>query len=309
MVNPGIRILDPGFLTTIQDQPRFGLARYGLSEAGPMASVSYFEANYLAGNDEPQPGIEVTMKPARLLFTGATRIGISGADFGWRLDGRPISMHQSIEVRAGSTLQGDYCRTGLRGYIACNGGIQITRWQGSAATHVQSGLGGQKLERGAELKLALPVAAPPRFLREHPHSPLLNGSAKVLRIVDGPHASLFPPESMSLFLGTSYKVTELSSRMAIRIDGLQLSAPREPLLSTGAWHGAIQVPPSGIPQVLGTDHPATGGYPILGSVIRADLEVLGQLRPREEIRFGRVSLETARALYKRMADAWRALSV
>jgi len=54
------------------------------------------------------------------------------------------------------------------------------------------------------------------------------------------------------------------------------------------------------------DHPATGGYPILASVIRADFETLGQLRPREEIRFGRVSIETARQLLKRQAEWWQA---
>ena len=58
----GIRVLDPGSLTTVQDKPRLGLARYGLSEAGPMAPVSFMEANYLAGNSQPLPCLEVTMK-------------------------------------------------------------------------------------------------------------------------------------------------------------------------------------------------------------------------------------------------------
>lgn len=299
----GIRVLDPGSLTTVQDKPRLGLARYGLSEAGPMAPVSFMEANYLAGNSQPLPCLEVTMKPPRLLFTAAARVGISGADFGWRLDGRPVPDLQSIDVRPGSTLQGDYCRNGLRAYIAFEGGLQVPAWHGSAATHVQSGLGGMRLLRGTELALAAVGTSLPRRLAEHAYSPLYSGSAKVLRVVEGPHVGLFAPEAMSLFTGAVYRVTDQSSRTAIRIEGLAIPSPTDPLVSAGAWHGAVQVPPSGIPQLLAADHPATGGYPILASVIRADFETLGQLRPREEVRFGRVSRETARALLQRLSHA------
>ncbi len=302
-----VRVLDAGFLTTIQDRPRLGLARYGLSHAGPMAPASFLEANYLAGNDEALPTLEITMKPPRLLFQSATVIGLAGADFGWRLDNRPLQTAQSIEVRAGSTLQGDYCRSGLRGYIAFDGGLAVPRWHGSAATHVQSGLGGRRLDRGDEMPLHPRSRTKPRSLREHATSPIFNGQHKVLRVVDGAHLQLFPAEAISLLTGAIYRVTEQSSRMALRLEGLALPSPAEPLLSCGAWQGAIQVPPAGIPQVLGADHPATGGYPILASVIRADFETLGQLRPREEIRFGRVSVETARQLYRRQNEWWQAL--
>ena len=299
-----VKVIDAGFLTTIQDQPRLGLARFGLSEAGPMAPLSFLEANYLAGNSTSMPSLEVTMKPPRLLFRSAARIGIAGADFGWKLDNRPVPIGRSIEVRPGSTLQGEYCRSGLRGYIAFQGGLAVSSWNGSAATHVQAKLGGMVIQRGDEIGLNPPGAAQLRQLREHSHTPLYNGACKVLRVVDGPHLKLFAPEAISLFTGTVYRVTEHSSRMALRLDGLALPSPKDPLLSCGAWHGAIQVPPSGIAQVLGVDHPATGGYPILASVIRADFETLGQLRPREEIRFGRVSIETARQLLKRQVEWW-----
>ena len=36
--------------------------------------------------------------------------------------------------------------------------------------------------------------------------------------------------------------------------------------------GAIEVPPDGVPIVLGPEHPTTGGYPVLGVV--EDLEAL-----------------------------------
>ena len=49
--------------------------------------------------------------------------------------------------------------------------------------------------------------------------------------------------------------------------------------------GAIQVPPSGQPILLGHDHPTTGGYPVLAVVRAADLSLAGQLAPRQRVRF------------------------
>jgi allophanate hydrolase subunit 2 len=34
--------------------------------------------------------------------------------------------------------------------------------------------------------------------------------------------------------------------------------------------GAIQLPPDGVPIVLGPDHPTTGGYPVVAVVVRRD---------------------------------------
>ncbi len=43
--------------------------------------------------------------------------------------------------------------------------------------------------------------------------------------------------------------------------------------------GAIQVPPDGLPLVLGPDRPTTGGYPVVAVVVDADLDRLAQVAP------------------------------
>ena len=62
--------------------------------------------------------------------------------------------------------------------------------------------------------------------------------------------------------------------------------------------GAIQVPRGGSPIILFVEQQTTGGYPKIANVISADLYSVGQLRPRDEIRFERVSLEMARSLLR-----------
>jgi allophanate hydrolase subunit 2 len=46
----------------------------------------------------------------------------------------------------------------------------------------------------------------------------------------------------------------------------------------------------------------TGGYPKIANIISADFHSLGQLRPRDEIRFERVEMETARRLLKEQEE-------
>jgi allophanate hydrolase subunit 2 len=61
--------------------------------------------------------------------------------------------------------------------------------------------------------------------------------------------------------------------------------------------GAIELPGSGAPIILGVDHPTTGGYPVIACVIEADLPAVGQLAPGDTVGFECVSREAARAAY------------
>jgi allophanate hydrolase subunit 2 len=80
--------------------------------------------------------------------------------------------------------------------------------------------------------------------------------------------------------------------------GVVLPVQREELASFGVVRGTIQLPPGGLPVVLGVDHQTTGGYPVLGVVIEADLPILAQMVPGCCVRFVSVALEDARAARK-----------
>jgi antagonist of KipI len=51
-----------------------------------------------------------------------------------------------------------------------------------------------------------------------------------------------------------------------------------------------------LPIILFVEQQTTGGYAKIANVISADFHSLGQLRPRDEIRFERVDWKKARAL-------------
>lgn len=56
-------------------------------------------------------------------------------------------------------------------------------------------------------------------------------------------------------------------------------------ISSPMLRGAIQVPSSGEPIVLGPDHPTMGGYPVLATVVASDFGSLMVRPPGSAVRF------------------------
>jgi antagonist of KipI len=128
---------------------------------------------------------------------------------------------------------------------------------------------------------------------------------KVLRVTPGPQSHWFSKAAQKAFYANAYRVTEEANRMGLRLDGPPLpegahgdasGKVRGEMISEGVSLGAIQIAAGGLPIILFVEQQTTGGYAKIANVISADLHSLGQLRPRDEIRFELVSFETARRL-------------
>jgi allophanate hydrolase subunit 2 len=83
--------------------------------------------------------------------------------------------------------------------------------------------------------------------------------------------------------------------MGLRLAGPALERRPGELTSEPVAPGAIQVTNDGRPVVLGVDGQTIGGYPKVAHVIRADLDLLAQLRPGSTVRFRLVTPEAAAA--------------
>jgi antagonist of KipI len=215
------------------------------------------------------------------------------------LDGVAMPIWTPIEIRESETVRFGASRSGARAYLCVRGGIAVEPFLGSASTHVLSGLGGfegralrkgDRVELGAANSLFRKIAVSPKALESlQPH--------RVIRVTDGPQSDWFAESSWKTLCGNAFRISEQSNRMGIRLEGppIQLEASRE-MITEGVSLGAIQVPPSGQPIILFVEQQTTGGYPKIANVISADLHSLGQLRPRDEIRFERIAMSEARAL-------------
>jgi biotin-dependent carboxylase-like uncharacterized protein len=181
---------------------------------------------------------------------------------------------------------------------------------GSASTHLLSGLGGYEgraLRKGDVLTIGLGKGGLPPWLpvgvsRHRKRTVAAKAlqwlmPRKVLRVTPGPQREWFPEAAQKIFYESPYRVAEESNRMGIRLEGAPIPAPSGgEMISEGVSLGAIQVPESGKPIILFVEQQTTGGYPKIANVISADLPSVGQLRPRDEIRFELVNFETARSL-------------
>ena len=90
--------------------------------------------------------------------------------------------------------------------------------------------------------------------------------------------------------------------MGLRLRGPALDRHTGHMLTEGVPLGAIQVPPDGQPIILFVEHQTTGGYPKIANVISADFHAVGQLRPRDQVRFEQVSLDAALTLLEAQED-------
>lgn len=116
------------------------------------------------------------------------------------------------------------------------------------------------------------------------------------RAVAGPHDDRFGTDAVARFFASAFAVTPQSDRMAARLGGVDVAPQAADLLSCGVLAGAVQVPRGGDPIVLLADHQTTGGYPIIATVIAADLGVIAQAVPGQYVRFARVTAaEVARS--------------
>ena len=112
------------------------------------------------------------------------------------------------------------------------------------------------------------------------------GEPAVLRVIPGPRDDWFEPGALRQLCAGTYVVTPASDRTGLRLDGPALASARGGQLpSEGVATGALQVPPSGRPILLLADHPVTGGYPVIATVLSADIGLAAQLRPGSKLRF------------------------
>jgi len=289
----------PGLMTTVQDLGREGFGAMGVSPAGAADPVSLRIGNRLLGNVEGAAALEATLVGGAFRFGVDTWVALTGSDFAATLDNAPLANWAVHRVAKGQVLRMESTRSGARCYLCVSGGIDVPRTLGSASTHVLSGLGGFKgraLRRGDVLQLG-PRRSPPAR-RLNPRMAPNFAPRPRLRVTQGLQFDWFTEASRGTFFDTTYRVAEASNRMGLRLEGKGVEfRVHSEMITSGVPLGAVQVPAGGQPVIVFVEQQTTGGYPVIGNVIAADLASVGQLRPRDVVEFELVSHQSARSLF------------
>ena len=276
-----IEIIRAGALTTVQDLGRPGWAHLGVPRSGALDAPALRLANRLVGNPDECAGLETTVTGCALRLHRAAIVAVTGADARVRVSKEVVDAGAPIAVPAGALVEIGPARSGVRSYIAIDGGIAVEPVLGSRSTDTLSGLGPAPLRDGDVLPLGPANPPPPaaaRAVREPPPAEL------ELPVLLGPRDDWFTPEAIETFLTTPYTVGMMSNRVGVRLSGAPLERARVgELPSEGVVLGAVQVPGDGQPLVFLADHPTTGGYPVIAVV--TDVTPLAQARPGATVRF------------------------
>lgn len=306
-------IIDGGLQTTVQDLGRPGHVHEGVPRSGAADGLSLAVANALAGNAAGDPALEITVGGLRLRALRPVTIGLGGADLGASIAairaGAPVRFlvpgtGHSLDEGDELAVQGRPADgLGCRAYLAVPGGVDVPGVLGSRSTSLVGSFGGfdgralragdvvsaatSALERpAARLPAELPMPSPAQRIRvlavarDEPGRSTTEALARRAWTIAGDSdrrgLRLLPASGAS------------SSDWRGGVPATIADRPSEPVIP-----GTIQLTPSGQPMVLMPDAGTTGGYAVAAVVIAADVPILGQLAPWDEVRFRLVDLASA----------------
>ncbi|GAJ92234.1 biotin-dependent carboxyltransferase [Agrobacterium rhizogenes] len=304
-----IKVLHHGLATTVQDLGRPGYFHLGIPVGGAMDRYAMRAANRLVGNDEGAAGLEAVFMGPQLEFLHDAVIAVTGADMPAKIDGVSQPGWTALKIKAGQVLSFDFLKSGARIYIAVSGGIDVPVALGSRSTYPIGALGGYKgraLAVGDELPLGQgSVVQEGRSveegLRRRP------GTPAELRVLPGLYWDRLTDEAKTSFFADPWKVAPEADRMGYRFRGgrkLEFVERKQPfgagsdpsnIVDSCYPYGSIQVPGGTEPIILHRDAVSGGGYFMLGAVISADMDLIGQLQPHTPTRFVKVTMEEALA--------------
>lgn len=305
---PGLRILGPGLLTTVQDLGRRGYQALGVPVAGAVDYWAVMVGNWLLGNRSRAAALEITLSGPQVEFTGPVAFCLTGAPVPAELipagGGSPVRVPGWMSHLAGpgDRLRIGTATAGCRAYLCVAGGFDVPPVLGSRSEDLFAKLGpfGRPLRSGDWLPVGEPVLPPAdlagRVLPvDHvPHySSAWRGTLEV-RVVLGPQQDAFTAAGLETFLGSEYRLGAKSDRQGARLEGPAIQhRGAADILSEGMPPGGIQVPAGGQPIVLLANRQTIGGYTKIAVAVYPDVARVGQLRPGDALRFRAVTLAEA----------------
>ena len=297
-----IKVIQGGFLTTVQDLGRFYYQQFGVSPGGAMDGRSLRLGNILVGNDENTAGLELTATGPLLEFWSDTVIAVTGGDMQPCINHVPIQMYRAIRVKKGDMISFRGLKSGFRSYLTFSGGVDVEPIMGSRSTLLKAGIGGykgRKLQTGDMIPLGTPRKDLYRFSQRVLPQEDYSSNVVTLRILLGPQEDRFTANGLRTLLKQQYCVSEQCDRMGYRLEGPAIEHKSDAnIITDGIALGSIQVPGDGKPIIMMADRQSTGGYTKIGTVISSDIPKLAQCRPGTMLQFQTIDIEKAQAFYR-----------
>jgi len=307
-----LEVLDPGFLTTVQDLGRPGYERFGVPVSGAMDAFALMAGNRLVGNPVNAAGLETALIGPELQVEEDCVAALTGTGFEMEIQpprqaGWKCPAWTAVYIRGGSHLRLTALTSTGWGYLAITGGIDVLPVMASRSTYLRGNFGGfngRRLEAGDLLPIA-PVPVDLHSLAGRHLPPQMRpaySTIPTIEVILGPQAVRFTQAGLETFFSSSYAINLESDRMGYRLEGTRVEhRGSADILSDGMAPGSIQVPGSGQPVIAMSDRQTTGGYAKIATVVSADLPLVAQCPiGKGALRFKPTGIEAAQARYRAM---------
>ena len=307
-----VKVIKKGLETSVQDYPgRIGTLNLGFPPSGPMDSWSFRLANVLVENEPGTAALECQFMGPTLKFNSDRVIAITGADMSPKIDGSPVPLWESLEVKKDQVLEMAFATIGARSYIAFSGGINTTPWLGSRSTFHKAGVGGidgKAIQDGQIIPLNKSKSVAGRKIKKSSIPVMSTNKKWSVEVVKGPNDDWVDEKGHKMFLNSNWKLQSKSDRTGYRLEGPKWSFT-EKATNKGLEHGTF---PSNIidqgypvgainlagqtPIILVNDGPSMGGFIVPYTVPSASFWKLGQAKPGDSFNFVEISVEKAQTL-------------
>ena len=307
-----VQVIKKGLETSVQDYPgRIGTLNLGFPPSGPMDSWSFRLANVLVENEPRAAALECQFLGPTLKFNSDRIIAITGANMSPKINGTPVPLWESLEVKKDQVLEMSFATVGARSYIAFSGGINTTPWLGSRSTFHKAGVGGiegKAIQEGQIIPLNKSKSVAGRKIKKNSIPVISTNKKWSVEVVKGPNDDWVDEKGHKMFLNSDWKLQSKSDRTGYRLDGPKWSFTKK-ATHKGLEHGTF---PSNIidqgypvgainlagqtPIILVNDGPSMGGFIVPYTVPSASFWKLGQAKPGDRFNFVEISVEKAQAL-------------
>ena len=254
-----------GINTTFQDNGRENLNHIGIPVSGAMDKRNYILANALLNKNLNDPVIEFAYQGPLLKYKGdKIYIVITGdikfqivRDDGYKIIGQPYQVYcieNNYKIDLQSTNKSVY------GYISISENFILKKFWGSFSVNTKAKIGSNNGEK---------ITNKQKIIIEHKNRNITETSLKYtnskieyIRAIKSTNFDFFSDKSKKTFFHKEFKVTKLSDRMGMRLEGQVLkNIVDSNIKSEGLVKGVIQVPSDGNPIIMLSDHGTIGGYP------------------------------------------------
>ena len=307
-----VQVIKKGLETSVQDYPgRIGTLNLGFPPSGPMDSWSFRLANVLVENEPGAAALECQFMGPTLKFNSDRIIAITGANMSPKINGTPVPLWESLEVKKDQVLEMSFATVGARSYIAFSGGINTTPWLGSRSTFHKAGVGGiegKAIQEGQIIPLNKSKSVAGRKIKKNSIPVMSTNKKWSVEVVKGPNDDWVDEKGHKMFLNSDWKLQSKSDRTGYRLDGPNWTFT-EKATHKGLEHGTF---PSNIidqgypvgainlagqtPIILVNDGPSMGGFIVPYTVPSASFWKLGQAKPGDSFNFVEISVEKAQTL-------------